>query len=293
MKTQIHSESLRTLFLSVFGIAAGILPGVYAKDWEVIEKDGGSFVGAGNIFEFYQFEEKKENPGERRAFLKHPHMEVSLDQLKDPRHIEINRVRFKLIHPMGWDDRRQEVLVHVDDLSKVLDPTLRPQFRGRISEARLIYLSVENPPSGFDRSLLENSLEKGGWNKIDLLDKKTDLRLAIEFAIPKEAEITPALNTRFGMKKRKGKFPPPGLPHRKALHFATAIHSRLLKLDKMRDLSIEGHRVEAVKYPDFPEVRIILSLPEGSLDWKKFYEAIAEALAKVSEMHGKVQAPAK
>ncbi len=156
---------LPTLFLSFVLVGTGLA----ASDWQVVKLHGREYLTVDNIAKFYGL------PANVTPVDKHIHLDngrISLDVELDSREMMINGAHTWLCFPVTEKDG--QYLVSRVDLSKTLEPQLRPQMIRNLGELKTVVLDPGH--GGYDKG----AISPYGYEKDFALDVAKSIKPLLE-----------------------------------------------------------------------------------------------------------------
>ncbi len=189
-----------------------------------------------------------------------------------------NGVRFQLFQPAAWDKDKEEILLHVKNLSDIINNVVHPpRPSARFPDPSLILRVLPIPETNpIDSQALDKVVLSAGWtiHSLDTADDSTRFYLEL---ILNRAPDKKKSSVKTTWQYHRGFFSSRSA-NADPINLATALHARLVKDGKRDDLAIAPS--ESVPYvPGKPiMVSIEIQLSDADADFSLIWDDIGEGL---------------
>ena len=275
---------MKPLFAAIgFLLLAGT---AQADTWEVLDKEGVSWVSTDNILTFYGFSSIQTDREEQTVELISPGLRLLFPYGEKPGIMRANGVRFRLFHSLLHDPETGNVLVRVPDLQKIVDSVVRPSFQSTGGEIHSLALTVAPQPGLplVDHSSLDRAVRSAGWTLESMDDPESSPEFLLEILLSHSPAAEQSSIQTTWQWHLLGTYGSSRWANAAPLNLATVLHSGLVSTLHWDDLALIPS--DPVKFDAERPFRIILDLQlaDPEKDFPEFCQEISRRLAKYRQL---------
>lgn len=258
-----------------------------SADWDLVEKDGQSYVTSANLATFYQFPIYSVDKEAQSARFRYRSVELKLNSDGTHRWAEINRNRFALLNETIWDEENERILIHSTDLTYVIEPMIRPSHirneNWTQERDRPIHFTLDGEPAlieAFGIGELNEEAESRGLRVVTDEDRKNAVSIEIILQAATEKGSSTSVSTHWFWRQKDRESS--GL----SIAAGASLHSHLTLVPSLKDKGLRPVKVDPEGGSN-PRTRIEFVIKDDFPHYPKIHSAIADAIIKMRKAAGK------